>query len=304
MRQSVCDRAGGLPNIGRVLAWHGAFRDRIVASRRCTIIVGGVALAIVAGVLGAMFGLAVATFAVVVYTAVFGAVAMLGVTPLRALPAFEVGLWVDGKLRSSFTHSTDRPRAPIDIDACVRNDAKAIHQEIPSPPPSQRPWPASGVRYTGRTDFRETRDEAAKRLQGELQTYTAELHKWLEAFDSRRPYAHQLIRRPVAIHNSGETAAEGVILRLHLPEGLIPMLPERMDKFTIGPPPDRPKYEQRSTIDLSMPTSCGHLQLRDYPRPTYRNPSPLRALRWPGQESRPTMWPWCGSQRSRMGSPN
>jgi hypothetical protein len=258
-------------------AWYGALRDWIVASRRNTIVVGGVVLTVVAGTLGAIFGLAVATFAVVVYTAVFAAVTMLDVRPLRALPAFEVGLWVDGELRTSFTHSTDRPRAPIDIDACVQNDTKAIQQEIPPPPLPQPAWLASSLGYAGTLDFRETRDEAVERLQGELQTYIAELHKWLEAFDSRRRFAHQLIRRPVAIHNSGETAAEGVTLRLHLLDGLIPITPERMEKLNIGPPPDRPKYEQRSTIGLSDADIARALAVTRPSRPDF--PQPVSALR-------------------------
>ena len=171
-------------------AWYGQLRGSIIGSRRRTIIFVGVGLAVFAGALGAMFGLAIATFIVVVYTAVFAAVTMLGVTPLRALPAFEVGLWVDGELRSSFTHSTDRSRAPIDIDTCVQNDINVIRQTIPPPSPSQRP----ALGPTTFTVVTETQDEAVERVQLELQTYEVELRQWLEAFNSRRPYTHQLIR--------------------------------------------------------------------------------------------------------------
>lgn len=104
----------------------------VTADRRRTVVAGGGLLVLIALGLGIAFGLEVTTLAVVVYGTVFAGVTMLGITPLRALPALDVGLWVDGELAPSFTRRSDRPRGPIDIDACVRNVLATIHAQIPA----------------------------------------------------------------------------------------------------------------------------------------------------------------------------
>jgi len=53
-----------------------------------------VLLASLATVLGLAYGLGVATFVVVVYTAIFSAVAVLGYRPFAALPDLDVALRV------------------------------------------------------------------------------------------------------------------------------------------------------------------------------------------------------------------
>jgi hypothetical protein len=219
--------------LGTVGAW-------ATADRRRTAIVGCGALACIALGLGLAFGLEVATLTVVVYGTVFAGVTMLGVTPLRALPALQVGFWVEGELVPSFTRQSDRPRAPIDIDGCMQNALAAIRAEIPPPPPPPSPLTLAvglgnleGLSGIGGL---ESRDDAVKRLEIEIEEYATKQQQWLAAFESRRLANYSLISLDIAIHNGGESAADGIILRLHLPNGIVPMTAERLEKLDIDPP--------------------------------------------------------------------
>ncbi len=224
------------------------------ADRRRTVIAGCGVLAFIALGLGLALGLEVATLTVVVYGTVFAGVSMLGVTPLRALPALQVGFWVDGELVPSFTRQSDRPRAPIDIDGCMRNALSAIRAEIPSPPPPPSPLTLAvslgnigGLSGIGGL---ESRDEAVARLEIEIEEYAIQQRQWLAAFESRRRASYSLISLALAIHNGGESAADGIILRLHMPNGIVPMTVERLEKLDIDPPPQPPRYKQRSVLDF------------------------------------------------------
>ncbi len=229
-----------------------ATAEWLVRNRRTAVLAGCGALVLLAAALGVGFGLAVATFAVVVYGAVFAGVTMLGVTPLKALPSLQVGLWVDGELTRSYAHRTDRLRAPIDIDACVRNAVAEVNRTVPPEPPKPNPLVESlglGLyQQSAMLGATESRNKAVERLGLELQTYAAQLRQWLEAFASRRQWSYGLIRRDIAVHNGGESVADGIILRLHMPPAIVAMTDKRLETIQMSPPPVAPQYEQRSAL--------------------------------------------------------
>lgn len=229
-------------------AWLGRHRKLALSA-------GGIVLVVLAAGLGAGFGLGVATLVVVIYGTAFSAILVIGWTPLQALPALEVGLWRAGELVTTFNRVADL-RAPIDIEACVRNAVAAVRSEIPLPP---RPEPTPGMLgLTGLSQFayrpplagKESRKDAIERLNKELAAYEEALRQWLEGFASRRWASYSIIRAHVAIHNRGEYSADGITLRIALPDRIVPMTSERLDMLEMPPPPEPPRYEERSLLDI------------------------------------------------------
>ena len=229
-------------------AWFGRHRKFALS-------VGGTLLVVLAVGLGVAFGLGVATLVVVVYGTTFSAILVIGWTPLQALPALEVGLWHAGELTVTFKREADL-RAPIDIGACVRNAVAAVRSEVPPPPRSESTPGMLGL--TGLSQFayqsplagKESREDAIERLNKELAAYEAALRQWLEGYASRRWASYSIIRAHVAIHNWGEYSADGITLRIVLPDRIVPMTSERLDMLKMSPPPEPPRYEERSLLDI------------------------------------------------------
>jgi hypothetical protein len=233
-----------------------AFETWLQQHRIITLSAGALLLVIIVVALGVAFGLAVATFVVVVYTAVFSAIVMLGWRPFVALPSLEIGLWHKGELVSSYERRPDRPRAAIDIDTCVRNALAAVQAEIPAPP--SPPQLSAALQLAALSSLSnlagtETRDQAIKRLNAELTEYEAALRQWLEDFSCRRWASYSLIRAKVAIHNGGDNVADGITLRIMLPDGIVPMIGEKLGALEMPRPPTPPRYEERSLLHFEPP---------------------------------------------------
>jgi hypothetical protein len=87
-------------------------------------------LAGLATALGLADGLDVATFVVVVYTAIFSAVAVLGWRPFAAMPELDVALYMGVETKQS-VQLPQRSRAEIDIDACLNERIQAARATVP-----------------------------------------------------------------------------------------------------------------------------------------------------------------------------
>jgi hypothetical protein len=200
-----------------------------------------VLLASLATVLGLAYGLGVATFVVVVYTAIFSAVAVLGYRPFAALPDLDVALRVGVETTRSVQLPV-RPMAEIDIEACIEERVAEARGTV-TPAPTANP-------YTGLDPMRERYDRALARFNTDLAAYAAELRAWLEGYEARRWPSYSLVRAHVAIENNGQSVADGVTLRLTLPDGLAAVRDE--DDLSIPPAPKPLRFEQRNLLDLSL----------------------------------------------------
>ncbi len=227
--------------LDRLRTWSGQHR------RRAIVVASAVLIALVA-ILSASVSLGAATFALVAYGTVFAAVTMLGVKPLEPLPSLEVGLWDEGALVPAYTRKLDRPRAPIDIDACVRNAAQPVRNEIPPELSGLEQVALVGGLLSA---IQENQNQAIERVRRELSEFESTLRKWLERYAARRWANYALIEQAVAIHNRGETRADGVILRITLPDDIQPTTRERLEALKMPPPPRAPKYEERSLTGWS-----------------------------------------------------
>ena len=185
--------------------------------------------------LGIADGLGVATFVVVVYTAIFSAVAVLGWRPFAALPELDVALHIGAETRRSIQLPI-RPVADIDVDACIDERVQATRATV-SPPASANP-------YTGLDLMVERYDTALGRFNTELASYALELRQWLEGYEVRRWPNYSLVRARIAIENDGQSDADGVTLRLTLPDDVAAVKDE--DDLAIAPPPKAPVFEQQS----------------------------------------------------------
>jgi hypothetical protein len=144
---------------------------------------------------------------------------------------------------TGYVRESHREVAPIDIDACVRNGVRSIRGEIPPEVPAALGLAAFGLL----TDInKEARSDAIGRLESELKTYEAELRQWLEEYDKRRWPTYAKIEAKIAIRNSGETSADGVILRVNLPKAMTPMDGDQLAAIEMSVPPRTPRYEERT----------------------------------------------------------
>ena len=194
-----------------------------------------------ATVLGVADGLGVATFVVVVYTAIFSAVAVLGWRPFAALPELSVALHIGVETTASVQLPV-YPAADIDVEACINERVDAARATISSP--------ASAHPYAGLDPTVERYDIALARFNTELASYAAELRQWLEAYDVRRWPNYSIIRGQIAIENDGQSVADGVTLRLILPDGLGTI--EDEEDLWITPPPEAPRFEQQNLLRMPI----------------------------------------------------
>ncbi len=218
-----------------------AFLARLARRPKVVIPVAVVVLAGLATALGIADGLGVATFVVVVYTAIFSAVAVLGWRPFAALPELDVALHIGAETRRS-VQLPAHPVADIDVDACVDERAQAARTTISPPAPAQL--------YAGLDPTVERYDTALARFNTELASYAVELRQWLEAYEVRRWPNYSLVRAQIAIQNDGQSVADGVTLRLTLPDGVAAV--KDADDLSITPPPKTPKFERQSLIRMPI----------------------------------------------------
>ncbi len=93
-------------------------------------------------------------------------------------------------------------------------------------------------------------DTAMARFHTELASYAVELRQWLEAYEIRRWPNYSLVRAQISIKNDGQSVAEGVTLRLTLPDGIAAV--KDSDDLSITPPPETPAFEQQSLIRMPI----------------------------------------------------
>jgi hypothetical protein len=147
-----------------------AFLARLARRPKVVIPVAVVALVGLATALGIADGLGVATFVVVVYTAIFSAVAVLGWRPFAALPELGVALHIGVETTESVQLPV-RPVADIDVDACVDERVQAAQATVSPPAPAQL--------YAGLDPTVERYETALARFNTELASYAVELRQWL-----------------------------------------------------------------------------------------------------------------------------
>jgi hypothetical protein len=201
---------------------------------------GAAALVALAGALGAVYGLGVATFVVVVYGTLFSAFVAVGLQPFPARPELEVGFWKDGRITQLIQIEPDEERRPIDAPACIRERTQAARATVTpkEPPPQADPFRGLPVSMT------EPYEHSLRRFESELGEYQAELTGWLEAYESRCWPNYSKVSTRIATRNYGETVAEGITLRVALPKGIVPLA--RTDKLSLDPPPDPPEFKRKS----------------------------------------------------------
>jgi hypothetical protein len=214
-------------------------------SRRSSVVLPA-ALVVLVGLatgLGLAFGITIATFVVVVYSAIFSGVTFLGWKPFQARPELSIALRI-GVETVTAVQLSSKPYASIDEEACVAHHLSIARGSV-TPPPKTHP-------YLGLEIGLESYDTALARFNTELAEYAVELRGWLEAFESRRWPNYSLLRALVAITNRGESVARGVTLRLALPEGIVPITDE--DQLSIAAPPSPPRFEQKNLALLNLET--------------------------------------------------
>jgi hypothetical protein len=201
---------------------------------------GAASLVAVAGALGAVYGLGVATFVVVVYGTLFSAFVAVGLQPFPARPELEVGFWKDGRMTQLIQIKPDGERHPIDVAACIRERIQAARATVTPKEPPPRADPFRGVAVS----MIEPYEHSLRRFENELRDYQAELAAWLEAYESRCWPSYSKISTRIATRNYGETVAEGITLRVALPKGIVPLA--RPDRLSLDPPPDPPEFKRKS----------------------------------------------------------
>ena len=221
-----------------------------------------------ATVLGIADGLGVATFVVVVYTAIFSAVAVLGWRPFAALPELDVALHMGVETIRSIQLPL-RPVADIDIDACIDERVEAARATVNPPAPANP--------YTGLDPTVERYDIAVGRFNTELASYAVEIRQWLEAYEARRWPNYSLVRAQISITNDGQSVADGVTLRLLLPDDVAAVKNE--DDLAIAPPPEAPVFVQQSLI--RMPIAPLHTVVPTVALPKFSLPSAPTAVAGP-----------------------
>lgn len=231
-----------------------------------------VALVVLVGLaagLGLAFGITIATFVVVVYSAIFSGVTFLGWKPFQARPELGVALQI-GVETVTTVQLPSKPYAAIDEEACVAEQLGIARESI-TPAPEANP-------YTGIEIALEPYGNALGRFNTELATYAIELRQWLDAFESRRWPNFSLVRALVAITNRGESVARGVTLRLTLPEGVAAVSDE--DELSLSAPPTPPRFEQRNRVFQGLPAyRTGPVALPSLPK--IKLPSPPSAISGP-----------------------
>jgi hypothetical protein len=214
-----------------------ARRPAVVLSTGALLLVGLVVA------LGISFGLDIATFVVVVYSAVFAAVAVLGWRPFQPRPELTVSFWINGEMHTSVERRPGHPKPTIDIEACVRDQIRRLRESVPPPDPAPRPEPWY-VSPSVLVPPPESYDSALTRFNQELAVYTADLRRWLEHYEARRWPNYSLIVGRLAVHNGGRTVADRITLRLRLPMSVTPVKDEMA--ASMPPPPEPPEFKRMS----------------------------------------------------------